>query len=57
MHSRSRSACPLYRAYSSIMCWKIHRIDIDFVAPGARPDELTAKLKPLAAALDAAGSR
>ena len=47
MHSRSRSACPLCRAYSSIMCWKIHRSDIGFVAPGARLDELIAKLKPL----------
>jgi hypothetical protein len=57
MHSRSRSACPLCRAYSSIMCWKIHRSDIGFVAPGARLDELIAKLKPLSTALDVAGSR
>jgi hypothetical protein len=39
------------------MCWKIHRSDIGFVAPCARLDELIAKLKPLSAALDAAGSR
>jgi hypothetical protein len=39
------------------MCWKIHRSDISLVAPGVRLDELIAKLKPLSAALYAAGSR